>query len=426
MPGDHDGAARGSARPTSFPRRTILAGAAWSVPAIALATAVPAYAASNDTNLAFDKASYNTTSCGAISGAYVSATASSQPQTGVAVTVTVADGYTFADGSTSSTGTTDGSGRYTVPDIYVPDRGGSGSAVATSGSSSNTASASLSSPEPSTFVVAGSDYSGTYGALNDVSSNIPAGSTPAVGDWFLGADNVLRQPSGRGVKSGVARVGPAIQGSFGYVHTNGEYGWTKADDSMSLTASGIPSGCDPVGGDWFLHPDGRVFDSNASVVTTGVAQIGLANNVGFAVVRKSGELGYYDFNLQYHVANAAVPSGSKPASGAWFLTSNGDIVAGDTGATVATGVDVVGPPVQDWFGLILTSGQYAYFDDNGQYHAAGQGIPSKCSPVGRDWFLARDGRLFDGSGAVKYTGIGQVARQRNTKNPMGFAEKPGC
>ncbi len=121
-------------------RRTIMAGAAWTIPVVTLATATPAMAASNDLTLAFDKSSYSGTVCSTITGASVTATRNGAPASGVAVSVSLGDGYTFEDGSTSTTGTTDGNGRVSLPGIRVPMSGKSSTATATaSGASATTA-----------------------------------------------------------------------------------------------------------------------------------------------------------------------------------------------------------------------------------------------------------------------------------------------
>ncbi len=57
---------------TPIARRTVLAGAAWSVPAIALTTASPAFAASG-TTLSFAKSSYTGPGCSTINGIKVTA-----------------------------------------------------------------------------------------------------------------------------------------------------------------------------------------------------------------------------------------------------------------------------------------------------------------------------------------------------------------
>lgn len=120
-------------------RRTILAGAAWSIPVISVATAAPAFAATTDLKLAFDKSSYSGEGCKTITGVKVTATRNSVAAPGESVTVTLADGYTFSDGSTSYTATTGSDGSITLPDIKVPAKGGSSTFSASGGGASASA-----------------------------------------------------------------------------------------------------------------------------------------------------------------------------------------------------------------------------------------------------------------------------------------------
>ncbi|KTS91273.1 hypothetical protein NS183_05170, partial [Microbacterium testaceum] len=124
-------------------RRTVLTGAAWTLPVIAAATITPMAAASNAPVLTFDKSTYNGTACGTITGAYVTVTVNSVPTAGKSVTTTLSGGYKFSDGTTTNTQVSGSNGRVNLPAINVPPVGGSGSLVATSsGANSVTATAS--------------------------------------------------------------------------------------------------------------------------------------------------------------------------------------------------------------------------------------------------------------------------------------------
>ncbi|WP_144783198.1 hypothetical protein [Microbacterium sp. BH-3-3-3] len=423
MPFDSDDAATAKPWPgsTAFSRRAVVAGAAWSVPAIVLATTVPAYASSGSPKLAFDQGSYNGTACGTITGASVTATDGGTPTAGVSVTVSLSDYYVFtASGATSATGTTDGSGRFDVPSISVPNRGGTGTATATASSYPST-SASLVAAEVDEFGFVEAD-SLTWKAA---SRNVPPGSHPTVGTFTLAPNGDLYMGQyGTPVQGGVDRMSRPNGGWLGWVYNDGTFAYTRSNNEMYPTASGVPAGSEPLIGDWFLASDGRVYDHTAAIVATDIDSVGYERGGFFGVVRRSGELGYYDGNLQYHVANAAVPSGAKPTCGVLFLTSGGDLIAADTGATFATGVSKVGAPMELWFSLALTSGAFAYVDDNGQYSAASPAIPANSAPVGKGWFLTPDYRLLDASGSVIFTDIAEVGIPRETG--LAFRKKMAC
>lgn len=154
--------------PPGLPRRTILQGAAWTIPAIALATVAPAASASTAAVLTFNQASYSGTACGTITGAYVTVTVGGVPTAGRSVTTTLSDGYTFADGTTTNTQVSDTSGRVNLPAIGVGAGAGTGSITGLSGSSVATSAIS-----------AGPDAGGVaWNAQGTTATPVP-GSTPA-------------------------------------------------------------------------------------------------------------------------------------------------------------------------------------------------------------------------------------------------------
>ena len=199
---------RASAPDDGVARRTILAGAAWSIPVIATATVAPAASASGTLALAFNQASYSGTACSTITGAYVTATTDGTPTTGASITVTLSNGYTFAGGSTSATGVSGTDGRYTLPTISVPAVGGSGTVTSSSAGASN--SAALSAASAATVSYGYFDSSVVYHGA----TNIPANSTLGPGALYLTPDGRLVGSSGSTVRSGIASCGPASGGWF--------------------------------------------------------------------------------------------------------------------------------------------------------------------------------------------------------------------
>ncbi|MDF2920103.1 MAG: hypothetical protein K0S70_4321, partial [Microbacterium sp.] len=123
-------------------RRTVLAGAAWSVPVIAAASIAPVASASGTTTLTFDKSTYNGTACGTITGAYVTVTVNGVATAGKSVTTTLSNGYKFSDGTTTNTQVSGSNGRVSLPAINVPAVGGSGAVYAVCGQGTTTATVS--------------------------------------------------------------------------------------------------------------------------------------------------------------------------------------------------------------------------------------------------------------------------------------------
>nr|WP_298578017.1 hypothetical protein [uncultured Microbacterium sp.] len=161
-----------------LPRRTVLTGAAWTIPVIATAAIAPAASASGTLALAFNQATYTGTACSTITGAYVTATTNGAAAAGVPVTVTLSNGYTFAGGSTSYTGSSDGSGRVSLPAISVPSIGGTGTLSAISGAATSSANAT-SSPAPTTVTYyswAGVAGVPTTSTITDVATSAGGGA----------------------------------------------------------------------------------------------------------------------------------------------------------------------------------------------------------------------------------------------------------
>ncbi|MCT2087352.1 hypothetical protein M3D75_14610, partial [Microbacterium enclense] len=175
MSRDPETSSTSSSRTSAPSRRTILTGAAWSVPVIAAASIAPIASASGVTALAFDKATYNGTACGTITGAYVTVTVGGVPTAGQSVTVTLSGGYTFSGGSTTTTQVTGTDGRANLPAINVPAVGGSATFSASIPPTVTATASVTSASSSSTWIVKDSNSgSGTF-------SNVPTSATPLAG-----------------------------------------------------------------------------------------------------------------------------------------------------------------------------------------------------------------------------------------------------
>ncbi|PPG65701.1 hypothetical protein [Rathayibacter rathayi] len=114
-------------------RRTIVKGAAWTIPVVAVSVATPAAAASKTPTLKFTQTSYSVGACETLKGVQVKRTIDGTvPDPNKTVTVTLPTGYKFVDGTTTYSGTTDSSGLMTLPDIVPPKTAGSATLTASS------------------------------------------------------------------------------------------------------------------------------------------------------------------------------------------------------------------------------------------------------------------------------------------------------
>ncbi len=276
-------------------RRTIMAGAAWTIPVVAVATATPAFAATDSPTLKFTQSSYSGNGCGTIQGVQVQRTTDgSTPDVGKPVTVTLADGYTFSDGSTSVTRTTGSDGRITLPDIKVPAKGGSSTFSATSND------LSASAPVKSQSASGGVYQYQTGGAGNGSQGpffTAPPGSQ-AVGDNFVlsSSNNTLYDLNGGVISTGVAYASGwnNKDGSHYVTYTTnaGVYIYESGQGARQVR-SGDYTDTRPVGAAFILQND-SLSDLNGGLISTGVASAaGNTNRDGSQYVTYTTDAGIY-------------------------------------------------------------------------------------------------------------------------------------
>lgn len=252
-------------------RRTLVKGAAWGIPVVAVATATPAAAASNSPTLNFTKAPYTGVGCKVITGVQVKRTTDgSTADAGKSVTVTLRDGYTFKDGTTTYSSTTDSNGLITLPDITVPRDGGK--------STFGAVSDNLSTSAP----VTGAKSEGAFSVRHDQNpveyAAVPNGSTPVGGSTYITSDGDLYiegVKKASNVKSAVGAYNRWTNGRdyFATYVTKDGVAHSVRHDTEPETYSSVPSGAKPVGGSSFLTSGGDLYIENtrkASNVTSAV------------------------------------------------------------------------------------------------------------------------------------------------------------
>ncbi|WP_417505570.1 hypothetical protein [Microbacterium sp.] len=117
-----------------LPRRTILMGAAWSVPVISAAIATPLAAASITPTLEFVGGPYTADACGNTAVTVRMTTNGTTPAPGEPVQISLPAGFTWSDGTTAPrTFTTAADGTVTVTGLSVPPTNGQLQFTATSG-----------------------------------------------------------------------------------------------------------------------------------------------------------------------------------------------------------------------------------------------------------------------------------------------------
>ncbi|MDN4641618.1 hypothetical protein QCD70_15300, partial [Agreia sp. PsM10] len=155
-------------------RRTIIAGAAWTIPVVAVAVGAPLAAASPSPTLAFTNGPYDVAACGTLKDVTLLLTANgTTPDPGKIVTVTLPSGLTWSDGTTNpKVLTTDANGNITLSGIKAKGAAGNVSIAATSSTG----------PQTSAVVTVTAATSNAYNATDKSAGvlrpNVPANSTP--------------------------------------------------------------------------------------------------------------------------------------------------------------------------------------------------------------------------------------------------------
>ncbi|AND15486.1 hypothetical protein C5C18_10900 [Rathayibacter tritici] len=360
-------------------RRTIVKGAAWTIPVVAVSVATPAAAASKTPTLAFTKASYTGTACSTITGVQVKRTTDgTTPDPGKTVTVTLKDGYTFADGSTTYTGTTDANGLVTLPDIKVPSTGGKSNFAAKSDALTTNAPVSADpSKETGLYLYNFTDGSTTGPVANSGTAIKTISSASGGGYVFQNSDGSIHSSDGTvvpgtetGVDTGDGLVTLQVSGgetTVYYKKADGVYSYnftTKktsgpitdtTTNTSSKTATKLISNA---GGSAFVYQssDGSIRNSGGGLVpgtSTGVSTdqrlTSLATSDGTTSLYYKKSDGVYIYNFSTKTTTGPIANSkdatsliSDAGSGAFvFQTSDGSIY-NSTGVLVKgtdTGVD---------------------------------------------------------------------------------------
>lgn len=331
---------------TGVGRRTIMAGAAWTIPAIAIAAAAPANAAASGLSLAFDKSSYSGTLCTAISGAYVTATTGGVPAAGQSVTVSLGNGFAFENGLTSYTGVSGSDGRVSLPAIRV--KTASTTSAISAASSTAIASSTVSSAAASSGQTARYRIVGTSSANYDYA--VPTGSTVVGPKTTLDPDGVLRKFSATvasGVTSAWADWASNDQLTITWIDATGaHYRIWGTNDVLIASANSdwaVPTGSVVVGPSTTLDPSGVLRKSTGQIstgVTSAWADFASSDQITITWVDADGAhyriWGTNGVLISSANRDYAIPAGSKVVGPSTTLDPNG--VLRNNSTQVATGV----------------------------------------------------------------------------------------
>ncbi|MBO0984077.1 hypothetical protein [Rathayibacter sp. SD072] len=394
-------------------RRTIVAGASWTIPVVATAIGAPLAAASGDAlSLAFSQPSYSGGGCGSLSGVTVTATKAGSGVAGRTIAVTLPAGFTFQGGGSTHSATSGDDGSISLPPITLPAAGGSGTLSASSGTTTATASISATAN-----TAAASVQNAT--PVTTLSANIPAGSDNLGFRYFLAPNGDLYYFTGDRVATGVTTLASQYVDGYSDLVTfqtaSGTYSAQNAGPVTTLSGN-IPLDSTAVGFRYFLAPDGDLYyftgDRVATGVTTAASQF---VNGYYDLVTFQTASGTYSAQGAGPVTTLSgnIPLGSTNIDFRYFLAPNGDLYY-FTGDRVATGVTTAAAQYVDGYYDLVT-----FQTASGTYSAQGAGPVTTLSgniPLGSDnvdfrYFLAPNGDLYYFTGDRVATGVATAAAQ---------------
>ena len=409
-------------------RRTIVQGAAWSVPVIAAAVALPLAAASVAATVEFVNGPYSVTGCGTLGDVVVRATTdgTTPVAAGTLITVTLPTGLTWEDGSSGPRVLpANGSGQVTLSGIQAGPA--ASNPVITASATGANASAPVSvaaASGPFAFV----SIRGTNSADGPF-PGVPLGST-AVGDrYFLTSDGTLLYADGTtvetiatGVTDAEMYVTPDLRFIANYSTSAGGFYVVRGGAAGGGQFPGVPAGSTPLGDRYWLTSDGTFLYSDGfttETIATGVTDAnGYVTPDGRYVADYITSAGAF-----YVVRNGAtfggqfpgVPAGSTSMGDRYFLTPDGSLMY-----ATAQGSEVIATGVTAASAYVTPDGRYVadYITSAGAFYVIRNGqtatgpfpnVPAGSTPLGDRYFLTSDGVLLYSNGVTTETIATNVA-----------------
>ncbi|WP_022878504.1 hypothetical protein [Microbacterium sp. B19] len=406
-------------------RRSVLTGAAWTLPAIAAAALAPVASASATTTLTFDRTSYTGSVCAPVTGASITVFTDGGAAAGSIVTVVASTGYRFESGATTFTGVSDSNGRVALPPIQVQAGGTTGTLTATTAGA--TAAAALTAPPSTTTQTAhrrvwtdtGADY-----PADSTDVAVPTGSH-AVGTLVtLDPSGVLRRAASTisfGVTSAFAELEKNNYLTVTYVDASGMHRRMWTDTGVAYPSAkldvAVPANSLALGTFVTLDPSGvlrRVTTTVASGVNSAFAELDRSNYLNLTYVDATGmhRRMWTDTGAAYAAgsADAAVPAGSIAVG--TLVTLGPDSVLRKGANTITAGVTSAFAELDKNNYLTVTyvdaTGMHRrMWTDTGSASPAGSvdaTVPADSTAVGTLLTLGADGILRKGTDTVA-TGV---------------------
>jgi hypothetical protein len=398
-------------------RRTIIAGAAWTIPVVATAVGAPLAAASPAPTLTFTNGPYTVAACGTLKDVIIQATTDgTTPDPGQQVTVTLPSGLTWSDGTTT-------------PRVFIADGNGNvtlSGIKATSAAGSPTITATSNAGPTATAVVTVAPSGGAYqynqsGTATSLVPNVPVQSTPVGGGYYLAPDGNLYDNTGALVDTGVSTAIGNYDSQSGKFVSYLKNGVAFQANGTTPTQISVPAGSNPVGGGFWLASNGTLYFNDGTVVTTGVSSA-----VGAYTAAAGSYVGFVKGGVtyQYNAGNGSagipagaaaipnVPANSTLVGGGYYLAPNGDLYD-NNGAKIASNVTSAQGSYD------TQAGQFVGYESNGiayQYNSNGgtsgvqiPNVPAGSTPLAGGFYLSQNGDLYNNTGTVIATKVLKAA-----------------
>ncbi|KZX21321.1 hypothetical protein [Rathayibacter tanaceti] len=390
-------------------RRTLVQGAAWTIPVVALATATPAAAASLVPTLTFTQPNYNKSSCDTLRGVSVRATTDGTTPVpdGTPVTVTLPDGFLFEGGGTTRTVTTV-NGVAAVPPMTSTAIDGADNTLSASGNGATaTSTVTVSSDERSVWV--NMDAAGNNGEYPAV----PAGSRPYGYNYFRAPNGQLYYQN-----APVAGSTPVNGGLAWQTTTNSNQGSFKIGNTWYLyngasrTALTVPATVTAAGNNYFVTGDNRnIYYGNTLIAVPGT----VTKAVGYDIQGEGNVLTLQAGSVWRRYINgvestpawmANIPATSRNLGYDYFQNGSTLYFRG-TVVTNAAPISGTYPGIATFSGTsnqprvnIRDTTTNQWRSVGGAGYAGGRvfpAVPARARALGYNYFLASNGDLYSGN-----------------------------
>lgn len=373
-------------------RRTIVKGAAWTIPVVAAAVAIPVAAASTSDTLTF-----NGSACinEKMRLTFQLKDNHGRPSPGKAISFSFPDGIKVG-GQSTYTGTTDATGSISFDIDPAP----SGTyTVTTSNASPGSFSVSVTR---GTLVGKTRVYSDTNSTptIDGGSVPLPQGAVAVAGGYWLSVARELLYLSAPGVLISVDSNVDAAVGSIGnnganhVTYTSGGNAKAALNGNVIGSYPSVPRNAEPLGGAYFLSA-GNLYFGDTLLASGVTSAYGTIDDSGTnTVTYMSSGVAHGRINGAAPVTWSSVPSGSK-ALGCWyFLAPNGDLywMNSKVDTNVTAGVGQGGGSSQYMEHLGYMSGGVAKSTLNpgggGNGMVTFDQVPGDATPLGGHFFLS--------------------------------------